>query len=174
MPRPRKTPVEIAARKVPRVSVLERRLQNPFGEPSTPIELKEPGWTVRTVNADIAADRVWRMTYKGWERVLWTDLANHDQAGGFVRGPDGSCVRGARGQEVLMKIPSADWKAIQQRKAEINEAAMRRPHVQKQQLVEAASRQLGDEAASALNQTMRVIGDVTTTRERIAVEPVLE
>lgn len=151
-----------------RLDVLERRLQNPFGVPSETITLKQPGWTVRIFNAAIAADHVWRATHKGWEFVRWSELAAPEQAGGFQKGPDGRIVRGERGQEVLMKIPTADWARIQRAKEDANLRVVRNPGAQADELKQAGAVALGHEAEAA---GVSLRSETTDSRERIAVTP---
>ncbi len=57
-------------KKRPRVSVLERRLQNPFGEPSAPVRLKDPTLHPRWFNASSRPDNIWRAKELGLEPMV--------------------------------------------------------------------------------------------------------
>ena len=91
----------------PNISVLERRLQNPFGDGSPAIRLKEPGWTLHVINANLRPGRYHDVTRnKGWVPVEATEIDGDPLDFGFdVK--DGRVVRGERGQEVLVKMPTA-------------------------------------------------------------------
>src|SRR5690349_24702954 len=84
----------------PRISVLERRLQNPFGEPSIPILLKEPGFICRWFNNAISSDKSWRAEQlKGWEYVRPEMVVDMTQIGANAISPDQKITRGGRGEE---------------------------------------------------------------------------
>lgn len=109
------------AKKVPTVSVLDRRLLHPFGSPSVAITLKEGGpWELRIVDALQRPGRLHDMRHnKGWEFVSAEELdGSPDEYG--LRVVDGRLVRGENGREVLMKMPKDVFDQIQARKAEIN------------------------------------------------------
>jgi hypothetical protein len=150
----------------PRIEVLQRRLQSPFGAPATQIRLREPGWEPRWFNAAIAADHIWSAKENGWVGVKPAELADPDQVGGFQVSPDGFVVRGDKGQELLMRLP-ADWrKQIQQKKIEQNLRNMR-PGAMKREVADAAGRELGDQAGQFVNDQVRVVGDVRDSLERV-------
>lgn len=150
----------------PRVEVLQRRLQTPFGAPSSKVRLKEADWDARWFNAAIAADHIWRAKEQGWQGVRPAELADPDQIGGFAVSPDGFVTRGDKGQELLMKLPS-DWRQqIQQKKTEQNTKNMR-PGAMKREVAEAAGRHLGDQAGEFVQKSVSVVGDVRDGFERI-------
>lgn len=154
-------------KRTPRIEILERRLQNPHGQPSFPVTLRDPGWECRWFNADVAADHIWRAKQKGWEPVTVEELADPDQIGGYTTTVDRHVARGARSQEVLMKMPT-EWRTkIQYAKTAENNRVVSNPHRQKQELVEAAGHVLGSEGAEALHRHVGVVGDVHTNYERI-------
>jgi len=154
---------ETPAPRRPKISVLERRLQNPFGEPSAPVSFKEPGWTGRWFNAAKGADHIWRNLQKGWVKVRPDELSDIEQIGVYSTTPDGYVARGDRQQEMLMKMPT-EWveKIALAKVAKTNQ--MMRPGAQKQELMNAAAGALGDHNAELMGRAM-VIGDVRTTRE---------
>jgi len=150
---------------LPRVSVLERRLQNPFGDSSVPIRLKEPGWTVHVINTTIRPGRYHDVVRnKGWVPVAPEDLdGDADEYGFDVK--DGRVVRGERGSEVLMKMPEADYRAIQQAKDDHNRA-MTNPKRMKRDVLEQAAGQYSDQAASYLDQNV----SITSSRAPVPLE----
>jgi len=148
-------------KKRPNIAVLERRLQNPFGEPSLPVTLKDDSYECRWFNSQVASDHIWRAKYKGWENVRPDELADAEQLGAFQASPEGFVVRGEKGQEVLMKMP-ADWRAqIQKAKSEANARQMR-PGAAKKEVVAAVGAQFGEPAANFM-QKATVVGDVVDT-----------
>ena len=157
--------------KKPRVSVLERRLQNPFGEPSAPITFKEPGRVARWFNGAIITDKIWRAKYKGWTPVRPDDLADLDQIGGYGVSAAGEIVRGERGQEVLMWMPAEDYEQIQLAKTRVNFELMRDFDKQKQEMLAGAAAKFGSEAADYLNARVGPVGSVRDTREIIERRP---
>lgn len=161
-----KTPTpETPEKKRPKISVLERRLSSPFGEPSVAITLKEPGWECRWFNADVATDHIWRAKHKGWEGVTPDELRDPEQIGGYAVSPDGFVTRGTQGKELLMKMP-AEWrKQILDAKTEQNRKNMR-PGAMRREAADAAGAQFGEEAATFVANS-RVIGDVVDQREII-------
>lgn len=151
----------------PRISVLERRLQNPFGEPSSPVHLKDGSLIARWFNAAIISDKIWRAKQKGWTPIRPEDVVDLDQIGGYTKSPDGFISRGDRGQEILMSMPREDFDQIQMAKTRHNNRNMGNPNAQKREIVEAAGKQLGDEAADFLSQRTGPMGGVMDSYERI-------
>ena len=151
----------------PRISVLDRRLQNPFGEPSLPVSLKDSSLRARWFNAAIVTDKIWRAKQKGWTPLKVKDLVDHDQIGGYTEGPDGIITRGDRGQEVLMAMSQSDYAKIEAAKSAWNNRNMGSSARTKAEVVEAASQQLGDEAADFLNRASRPVGSVVDSYERV-------
>jgi hypothetical protein len=150
-----------------RVKVFERRLRNPFGEPSAPIDLKDPALVCRWVNSAIAADKVWRAKQKGWAPVRPEEVVDLDQVGGFTKSPEGYITRGDRGQEILMAMPR-EWRdQIQLAKTRENLRNMGDPSAMKAEVVQAASDKLGDQAADYLNRRVGIVGGVKDQFERI-------
>ena len=149
----------------PRISVLERRLQNPFGDKSVQIALKDKTLTPRWFNAAIISDKIWRAKNNGGEHVRVEDVMEVSQIGGYNKSPEGYGTRGERGQEYLMCMPTDSVNQIQQAKVNHNLAQMGNPNKTKAAVIGAASEQLGDQAASYLDKHIRPVGDVTDTRE---------
>jgi hypothetical protein len=147
------------AKKLPKVSILDRRKANPFGAPSIPITLKTPGdWTVRIVNSTVRTGRLHDMIHnKGWVYVNAEELDGTPDELGF-HAKDGRVVRGEHGEEVLMKIPTADFDAVQDAKTRANIKGLGK----RQTLEDAANRVgkvLGDEAGETVARASIDIND---------------
>lgn len=159
----------------PRVSILERRLQNPFGEPSQEIRFKDGKViTGRWFNEAARPGQVYRAKELGWQSVTPDMISDMNSLGFHAIDASGSIVRGERGAEHLMFMPSADYRQIQMAKTAENLRRMGNPGIVKKEVVEAASRNLGDEAAQFLNSQLREgagpSGFVRDSKEIIAVD----
>lgn len=158
----------------PRVSIIDRRLQNPFGEPSNPIQFKEPGKIARWFNAAIMADKIWRAKNKGWTVVYPAELVDLDQVGGFTPSPDGGYItRGDRGQEVLMWMYQRDFDAIQMAKARANTRNMGNATKNRNEALEAYGQvnAAGAEFVDRQGRRSGPVGGVTDAYERIERTP---
>lgn len=146
-------------------SVRERRLQNPFGEGSPAVRLKDPGWTVHVINTALRTGRYHDVRHnKGWDPVRPEDLAGTPQELGFEV-LDGKVVRGERGQEVLMKMPTKDYQAIQMAKDAKNRA-LTTPRRLKADVIEQTAAAYSDQAASYLDQNV----SITESRSPVPLE----
>lgn len=139
----------------PRISVLDRRLKNPFGAPSREIPLKgqKRGWVVRTFCADAEHpnrhyDAVHRL---GWTPLGADDLAFSVESLGFVTAADGRIVRGPGGQEVLMAMPAAEFAAIQKAKAQSNLQSLKGTAV-RAEVAQVTAKEHGDEAGDTIGK----------------------
>jgi hypothetical protein len=137
-----------------RISVLDRRLQHPFGSPSRDIPLtgEKSGWAVRTFCADAEHpnrhyDAVHRL---GWTPVTPDDLAVSVESLGFVVSADRRVVRGPQGQEVLMAMPADMFAKIQRRKAEMNDKSLKPSNV-REEVSHATALAHGDQAGSMIH-----------------------
>ena len=133
----------------PRISVIDRRLKNPFGTPSRDIPLKgeKRNWVVRTFAADPEHpnrhyDAVHRL---GWVPLTKDDLGVSIESLGYVESTDGRIVRGEKGHEVLMGMPRADYNKIQASKGAANLASLKRDKV-KAEVAQVTAKEHGDEA----------------------------
>lgn len=105
---------------LPQITMLDRRLAHPFGAPSVPITLKDGQlWAVRIANDKVRNGRVHQMGQLGWTFVTPEEMDGKPADYGF-RALDGRVVRGEHAEEVLMKMPQADYDQIQDAKARIN------------------------------------------------------
>jgi hypothetical protein len=171
-----------AVTKPPRVTVrsrseiIERRLADPMGGGgSLPIPSRRKDRQGRPLtmfyiaNAEIAADHVWRMRkVLGWEFATPEDIDGAAEDHGFEL-RDGRLVRGLKGSEVLMKMPKADYDAVQQAKSDWNRRQALGNKETKATIVERASAELGDEGADFLNRSISNV-KIEDTYERIPVD----
>ena len=138
----------------PRVSVIARRLRNPFGTPSREIPLrgdKASGWVVRTFSADPEHpnrhyDAVHRM---GWVPLTTQDLAVSAESLGFTEATDGRVVRGPHGHEVLMAMPQKEFDAIQKAKSIENLRKLGAKYT-KQEVAQATAKEHGSEGGDVV------------------------
>lgn len=152
------------------IDVLDRRLQNPFGEPSVPIGLKDRSLVCRWFNAGISADKIWRAKMvKGWQHVTPHMVTDLDQIGAHSVSPDNKIVRGERGQEYLMCMPRDAFDKIQLAKSRYNNELMGNPNRQAADAIEAGARAGLDPSIAGGRPT----GKVNTYKERIEVRPEL-
>jgi len=164
----KKTTDTATAEKTPRlkrISVLERRLQNPFGEGSPPIRLKEAGWTLHVVNGALRPGRFHDVVRnKGWVPVTPEEIEGDALDFGFdVK--DGRVVRGERGQEVLVKMPTADYTLIAKAKDDHNRAQLAARTV-KRDMAQKVADTFGGEAGDFAHDNITV----TATRSPIPLE----
>jgi hypothetical protein len=170
MPRkPRTETPEEPARPRPRVRVVERRLQNPFGEPSADIPMKDPSLVPRWFNEAARNGQIWRAMELGWEPVRKDMVADLDRVGAYTLGPGQTIRRGERQQEHLMCMPKTDRDQIQVAKTTENNRRMANPHAMRNDALESYG-QINPRVA----EKMSVMGGVTTTLERIERTPELE
>lgn len=163
-----KTPVEPTLTiPTPRVQVLERSLQSPFGIPSSPIELKEPGFVTHWCNTELKGGaQLHYFTEHGYLKVKPEYLRDKDTFQ-FTVSPEGFVTRGERHKEILMYTTVSHAQSRQRKKTEENVRRMRSVN---EDVVEAAGKKLGDEAADFLNRQTRPVGRVTDSREVIEVQ----
>ncbi len=153
------------AKKVPTVSVIERRLLQPFGSEAPTITLKDRTMIVRVVSAALRPDRLYQMQhYKGWTFVEPGDIDGDPTELGFQI-ENGRVVRGDRGQEVLMKMRKSDYRKIEQAKSRANVATMGSSKRTKEELANAAAGRFGEEAGQFVQD--RIVGEVIDSRERV-------
>ena len=135
---------------LPKVSVLDRRLANPFGGGTVPITLKTPGrWEIRIVHAKLRAGHLYNMTHhKGWTFVLPEEIDGTPEEYGLVV-KDGRLVRGDHAEDVLMKMPREDFLKIQRAKDEYN-----LKQIGQKQMAEYAAQRTAQEHGSEAGDTV--------------------
>ncbi len=127
----------ITPKKRPRTAVLERRLQNVFGEPSMSVTFKDKTLSARWFNDAARPGQIYRAQQLGWEPATPDMIVNMKAIGSHEINPAGQVTRGERGQELLMYMPSQDRHAIQAAKTAENNRRMRSPGAQRTELLEA-------------------------------------
>jgi len=140
---------------IKRISVLERRIQNPFGEGSPPIRLKEAGWTLHVVNSALRPGRYHDVVRnKGWVPVAPEEIEGDALDFGFdVK--DGRVVRGERGAEVLVKMPTRDYDLIAKAKSDQNLRQLAAKKV-KSDMAQKVAETFGDEAGEFAHDSISV------------------
>lgn len=163
------TPTTTTPTALPSISVLERRLQNPFGEGSPAVRLKQQGWTLHVINSALRSGRYHDVTRnKGWVPVEVGEIDGDPMDFGFdVK--DGRIVRGERGQEVLVKMPTRDYEQIQMAKDAYNKRLIGGKAV-KQAAVDKAAKEMGDQAADLIDRSI----EFKATRAPVPLEEALE
>jgi hypothetical protein len=166
--------------KYPAIDILERRLLNPHGTPSEPIQLKdqpEP-MELHWFNGEIPGRTHEARHYLGYLPVHVNELVSRDEVSDLQESPEGCVTRGERGREWLGKIPKRWYDAIQRKKAEVETKRLRNSATVKRDLMETAGSQehaytdadgnrhttSGDEAANAVGG---FFGEVRSYRETI-------
>ena len=145
----------MAKKQLPKVSVIDRRLAHPFGAPSVPITMKDgQQWAIRIANDKVRAGRVHQMGQLGWTSVEPSEIDGTASDYG-LRVMDGRLVRGEHGEEVLMKMPQADYDAIADRKAELNLKALGSAAT-KASVAQATSQEFGDQAGETVFKNIEV------------------
>jgi hypothetical protein len=136
---------------LPKVSVLDRRLKNPFGSGTVPITLTTPGrWEIRWVLTNLRSGHLWDMTHnKGWTYVEPAEIDGHTDEYGLVS-VDNRIVRGeAASREVLMKMPKEMFEQIQAAKADKNLKELRVKNM-RSAVAQAAAQTHGDQAGDTV------------------------
>ena len=150
----------------PHIAVLERGLQNVFGLPSAKVVLTDPSLDTHWINTTIGANQLGKALDAGYLKARPEYLADPDRVA-FTVSPDGYVTRGERHSEILVYSTKENIAARAQKKAELNRQMMN-PGATKAQVVEAASKQFGDEAAEYLNSAHSgPVGSVRDQYERI-------
>ena len=162
---------DVAVKRRPRISILERRLQNPFGEPSQKIKMKQAGLEPHWFNEQTRPGQIHRAKELGWEHVTMDMIADPDSLGMHSLNAANHVVRGDRGQEYLMWMPSREYQQIQVAKARKNLDDMRDHSKQSRDMLNAVAQKYGSHAADYMSDKVKVVGGVTDSPERIEVTP---
>lgn len=157
-------------KKLPKVSILERRLANPFGGDSVPITLKTEGnWEIRWVYSKLRSGHLYNMVHnKGWVFVEPGELMGSPDEYGLIA-KDNRLVRGDHGEEVLMKMPREMFAQIAKAKAEYNLGQLGQKQM-RDAVSQATAKKHGDQAGDSVFNAFQH-GEVKDTR---GVDPDLE
>jgi len=151
------------------ISVIERRLQSAsaLSVGSSTIPLKDPTWTLRWENSEIAPDHLWKVINElGWEYVDPEDIACPlDEVGAQAR--DGRVIRGTRGTEVLVKMRTADYAKVQSKKRRENLALTFDKKKLRSAVVGQVASAHGEEAAEFIHKNTMTVND---SRERVSLD----
>jgi len=128
-----------------RAAVIERRKQNPFGDGSPDISLKDGSMATHIINTSRPGRYHDVVRNKGWEPVK-PEQVDGDPADFGFDVANGRVVRGERGSEVLMQMPAADFRDIQMAKDAKNRESVS-PKRLRAAVVEATGAAMGDQAA---------------------------
>jgi hypothetical protein len=102
------------------VDIWERRILNPGHTESQPIRIKTPGMKLRWINLSTRG-RFQRARYEqGWVPVHKSELQDEREIFGVSFTSEGYVCRGEKQSEMLMRIPLAVYRKIQERIAEQN------------------------------------------------------
>lgn len=133
----------------PRLSVIDRRVQHPFGVPSRQIPLKAEfkHWVVRIfTKSPENPNRHYAAVHEyGWTPVHVDDLAVSPDDIGYVKTMDGSVVAGEKGEHKMFRMPKADFDRIQKAKSDANTRALKGGRL-KDEVAQATAKTHGDEA----------------------------
>jgi hypothetical protein len=151
----------------PRVDVLERAVADPFGAPSSPVELKDPALVTHWCNTELKGGaQLHSYTEAGWLKVRPEYLKQPDHLT-FSVSPDGYVTRGERHREILMYTTAEHNKRRMWAKTESNMKRMRQSN---DEIAQSAAQHFGSEAGDFLSAHGRGIGGIKDSREVIATE----
>lgn len=152
----------------PGIKVLERRIDHPDLPGSLPIRLKdEPTylqdpqgkkriWYLRWINGGEAGRFSQVTDAMGYVPVHRDELQNQDAVLGLSDSKDGIVRRGDKGQEVLVKMPLELYTRIKARQQDARTRRSRNAKLVKQDLANAAGRDLGSEAGDTIHDEFSV------------------
>jgi hypothetical protein len=175
-------PIHISDEEIPSFEVVERRIK--YGDSSA---LQGPA--IELINQVEPMTLYWGNTgregrhfqltkRKGWIPVRMNELANRLDIGGEIQEtPDGIVARGEKAREVLYKMPTRFYKALQQRKADDNVRRSRSASKLKQdtqgRMVEDAEKSDGSRRDSLMrgaDHMNRMTVDLTEGRDRVELD----
>ena len=152
-----------------RNDALAKRLSspNPNATGQRAIPLKEPKrWQLYIGNNYNNDDDLYRLVHEaGWEPLELADLACKPEDVGFRLSEDGKLVRGPQSREMIFKMDIEDYKLLQQRQTDANNATIGKPNKTKQSVTEAVAAVHGGEAADFVQK--HFVGHVTDTQESL-------
>lgn len=101
------------------IDIWQRRMKNPQMREAKPIRLKIPGMHLRWINC-VNNGRYQRARFEeGWVNVQRDELVDEREIFGATFTPQGYVCRGERQAEMLMRMPEAVFKKIQEAKYEM-------------------------------------------------------
>ena len=135
---------------VPEVlDIWERRMKNPQVQSSPMIRISTPGMKLRWINL-ASRGRYQRARYEqGWVPVEKGELVDEREIYGVSYTTENYVCRGEKQQEMLMKIPMAVFRKIQERQAELNKKSYQNL---KSNMASAGSQHFGDKYNASVGQ----------------------
>lgn len=165
----------------PGIKVIERRLQNPDLPGSLPIRLKdEPAhiddphgkkrlWYVRWINGGMDGRSSVVTDALGYVPVQIDELQNPNMLVGLQKqSADGIVRRGTNGNEWLAKMPLQLYNAIKAKQQEIRRKRERNAKLVKEDLANAAGREMGSEAGDTIHDEFSV--EITRSKSTYGAE----
>lgn len=156
---------------LPAIEVLERAVVDPFGAPSSPVDLRDPALVTHWCNTELAGgSQLHKALDAGYLQVRPEYLAHPDRFQ-FQVSPEGYVTRGPRHQEILMYTTKVHKRRRAWAKTQRNLKDMK---VTTAAVQEAAAQHFGkdgDQAADFIGRHVGPVGGVSDSYERIAVEP---
>jgi hypothetical protein len=165
----------------PGIKVIERRLQNPDLPGTLPIRLKdEPThiedpqskkrlWYVRWINGGQEGRSTTVTDALGYVPVQIEELQNPNMLAGIQKtSQDGVVRRGDHGQEWLAKMPLQLYNAIKAKQQEIRRRRDRNAKFVKDDLANAAGREMGSEAGDTIHDEFSV--EITRSKSTYGAE----
>lgn len=162
--------VEPKPKRFPKISVLERRLASPFGEPSRSIELRDQDepMVLRWVSEDSRPGRMdIARNIQGWEPVTKDELADPEAIQGLAVAPDGTVRRGERMRAHLMKMPKAMYDKIQMAKTETLMRRQRSSSATKAEIASKTAEKFGPQAGDYIDSVILNKGEIIESVERV-------
>lgn len=158
------------------VDIWERRILNPDHRESVPIRIKTVGMRIRWINLSNRG-RFQRARYEqGWVPVHRSELMDEREIYGATYTSEGYVCRGEKQGEMLMKIPQAVYRKIQERRTELNVASYKKLRQQMgaagaQMIKERHGSVAGEQAEEAASQ---FVGSVKFGNERVTSDELFE
>lgn len=151
------------------VDIWERRILNPDSSPQEKIRIKTPGMHLRWINLSNRG-RYQRARYEqGWIPVQKAELIDEKEIYGASFTSEGYTCRGEKQSEMLMKMPEAVFRKIQERRTELNKRSYEKL---KDNMAQAGANYIGDkynasEGSKAGDLASKFVGDVKFGTERV-------
>lgn len=158
------------------VDIWERRILNPDHRESVPIRIKTAGMRIRWINLSNRG-RFQRARYEqGWVPVHRSELLDEREIYGATFTSEGYVCRGEKQGEMLMKIPQAVYRKIQERRTELNTASYKKLRESMGQAGGAHFKEryggsAGDQAAEAASN---FVGSVKFGTEKVGSDELFE
>lgn len=157
------------------IDIWERRMLNPNERVSVKIQIRTPGMKLRWINLN-QRGRYQRAKGQGWVPVQKDELVDERQIEAVAYTTRGEVCRGEKCAEMLMKMPEAVFKKIQERKKELSRKSYEKI---KESLSSAGAAHFNDKYNSTAGQMAadaagRFVGSVQFGTEQASTSELLE